>query len=107
MTEAGKKSKMAGMNDKMKMMMNREGGMHTPKQKRTIMMSGMIIGMLSMVCAVFWLARANSARKFDADSYISDWKDNRSAFDMCMGFRGVSQDRIDDVCGDTPCTRDI
>lgn len=72
-----------------------------------VWLGGLIYGFVAMICAVFWLARANSARKFDNDAYISDWKDDRSAFDMCMGFRGVSQSRIDDVCGDTPCTRDI
>jgi len=71
------------------------------------MMSGIVISILSMACAVFWLARANSARAYDNDAYISDWKDNRSAFDMCMGFRGVSKERIEDVCEDTPCTMDI
>ena len=79
----------------------------SPKAKMMLWIGGLIFGIVTMICAVFWLARAESARKFDNDAYISDWKDDRSAFDMCMGFRGVSQDRIDDVCGDTPCTRDI
>ena len=52
----------------------------SPKRKMTIMVTSVGLGICSLACAVFWLSRADSAEMFDKDAYITDWRDDRSAF---------------------------
>ena len=79
----------------------------SPKRKLGIMVTSVGLSILSLACAIFWLSRADSAEMFDKDAYVTDWRDDRSAFNQCMGFRGVSLEDIEDICDKTPCTEDI
>ena len=52
----------------------------SPKRKLVMMVTSVGLGICSLACAVFWLSRADSAEMFDKDAYITDWRDDRSAF---------------------------
>lgn len=96
-----------GMMDMMRMKNMARVKMESQKVKMRIIGGSFMCMVFSLAQAVFWLQRGDSAGKFDQDAYISDWKDDRSAFNMCMGFRGVKQSDIDDICDDAPCLADI